>query len=225
MERKYLDAAGIAHLWSKISMEDYPNNETLIAVLNAIDDTKADKVELANYLLKEDYIKSEAGGEIVLSDYLSKVEAEQIYLSKNEIDNYNYLSKEEAASTYTTKNEILPIVYPVGSIYISTINTNPATLFGFGSWEMIPDVFLLGAGNLYAGGATGGEVNHILTTSEMPSHTHNYLRHQFNNSDGDNGTDVYGANNKTLPQVMGTTEATGNGVAHNNMPPYLAVYI
>ena len=40
---KYLDSNGLTHLWSKISMEDYPNNETLIAVLNAIDETKADK--------------------------------------------------------------------------------------------------------------------------------------------------------------------------------------
>jgi hypothetical protein len=35
--QKFLDEKGIQHLWSKISMEDYPNNETLIAVLNAID--------------------------------------------------------------------------------------------------------------------------------------------------------------------------------------------
>lgn len=37
---KFLDAAGLEYLWSKISMEDYPNNETLIAILNAIDQTK-----------------------------------------------------------------------------------------------------------------------------------------------------------------------------------------
>ena len=42
----YLDAEGIKYLWSKVSMEDYPNNETLIAVLNAIDQTKADKTEI-----------------------------------------------------------------------------------------------------------------------------------------------------------------------------------
>lgn len=36
-EKKYLDQEGVKHLWSKISMEDYPNNETLIAILNAID--------------------------------------------------------------------------------------------------------------------------------------------------------------------------------------------
>lgn len=40
---KYLDSNGLTRLWSKISMEDYPNNETLIAVINAIDEQKADK--------------------------------------------------------------------------------------------------------------------------------------------------------------------------------------
>ncbi len=40
---KYLDEKGLQHLWSKISMEDYPNNETLIAILNAIDQTKMNK--------------------------------------------------------------------------------------------------------------------------------------------------------------------------------------
>ena len=41
--KKFLDQEGVKFLWSKISMEDYPNNETLIAVLNAIDTTKQDK--------------------------------------------------------------------------------------------------------------------------------------------------------------------------------------
>ena len=42
-EKKFLDKSGVEYLWSRLSMEDYPNNETLIAVLNAIDATKADK--------------------------------------------------------------------------------------------------------------------------------------------------------------------------------------
>lgn len=46
---KYLDEKGLQHLWSKISMEDYPNNETLIAVLNAIDQTKLDKSVFEEY--------------------------------------------------------------------------------------------------------------------------------------------------------------------------------
>lgn len=39
----FLDAEGVKYLWSKVNMQDYPNNETLMAVINAIDKTKADK--------------------------------------------------------------------------------------------------------------------------------------------------------------------------------------
>lgn len=41
--KKFLDYEGVKHLWSKISLEDYPNNKTLITVINTIDETKADK--------------------------------------------------------------------------------------------------------------------------------------------------------------------------------------
>lgn len=44
--KKFLDYEGVKYLWSKISMEDYPNNETLMDVIEAIDETKADKSEL-----------------------------------------------------------------------------------------------------------------------------------------------------------------------------------
>ena len=44
--KKFLDYEGVKHLWSKISMEDYPNNQTLMSVIEAIDETKADKNEL-----------------------------------------------------------------------------------------------------------------------------------------------------------------------------------
>ena len=53
--KKYLDQKGVEHLWSKLSMEDYPNNETLMAVINAIDETKADKSEIEN-LASETYV-------------------------------------------------------------------------------------------------------------------------------------------------------------------------
>lgn len=39
----FIDEKGVEYLWKKISLEDYPNNEMLIAVLNAIDETKLDK--------------------------------------------------------------------------------------------------------------------------------------------------------------------------------------
>ena len=46
---KFLDEKGVQHLWSKISMEDYPNNETLMAVISAIDETKLDKNIFEDY--------------------------------------------------------------------------------------------------------------------------------------------------------------------------------
>ena len=48
--KKYLDQEGVKYLWSKISMKDYPNNETLIAVLNAIDETKLDKKTFEDFV-------------------------------------------------------------------------------------------------------------------------------------------------------------------------------
>lgn len=43
---KFLDYAGVMQLWKRLSLEDYPNNETLIAVINAIDEQKADKDDI-----------------------------------------------------------------------------------------------------------------------------------------------------------------------------------
>lgn len=47
--KKFLDQEGVKYLWSKLSLKDYPNNETLVAVIEAIDETKADK----NYVQQE----------------------------------------------------------------------------------------------------------------------------------------------------------------------------
>ena len=46
---KFLDEKGVQYLWSKISMEDYPNNETLMAIIAAIDETKLDKSIFEDY--------------------------------------------------------------------------------------------------------------------------------------------------------------------------------
>lgn len=46
MNKKFLDVEGVKTLYSSLSLQDYPNNETLVALLNAIDETKADKDEI-----------------------------------------------------------------------------------------------------------------------------------------------------------------------------------
>lgn len=63
-------------------------------------------------------------------------------------------------------------VYPVGSIYMSVNNVNPATMFG-GTWEQIAGGrCLIGANSNYALGTTGGEATHLLNANEIPSHNH-----------------------------------------------------
>lgn len=125
---------------------------------------------------------------------------------------------------------ILEAVYPVGSIYMSVNSTSPATLFG-GTWKAIQGKFLLGAyGNTYKAGSTGGEATHTLTTDEMPTHAH-YMA--TGNAGGDDTwTPDVGSwlvngvtsDKNTWWGQIGMDEA-GGGAAHNNMPPYLAVYI
>ena len=68
---------------------------------------------------------------------------------------------------------LLNLVYPVGSIYWSSNNTNPGTLFG-GTWTQIKDRFILAAGDSYSNGATGGAATVTLTVSNMPSHNHSF---------------------------------------------------
>lgn len=130
-----------------------------------------------------------------------------------------------AAAAAQTAANILNKVYPVGSIYLSVSSTSPQTLFG-GTWERIKDRFLLAAGSTYTAGATGGEATHELTVSELPKHTHRIM---MGNAEGtaqrvmryiDAGSAWWsGSGNDKL------SEEIGGDAAHNNMPPYLAVYI
>lgn len=66
---------------------------------------------------------------------------------------------------------LIDLIYPTGSIYQTTSSTNPQTLFG-GSWSRITDRFLIGCGNTYSNGGTGGKTTHTLTINEMPKHAH-----------------------------------------------------
>lgn len=115
--------------------------------------------------------------------------------------------------------------YPIGSIYISTNATSPETLFG-GTWEQIQGRFLLAADDTYKAGSTGGEATHTLTFDEMPNHKHSI---PYPNAAGPEEAAIgYPADsdtNKSWGAEMCKTQSAGNSVAHNNMPPYLAVYV
>ena len=88
----------------------------------------------------------------------------------------NGIKPDENANVTVPQPSILD-AYPVGSIYMSVVETNPAELFG-GTWEAIaPGRVLLGAGEYnsnisYTAGTKGGAVSKILSSSNIPNHTH-----------------------------------------------------
>lgn len=160
---------------------------------------------------------------------------------------------ESAFAAALTIQAIASAIYPVGSIVAFTVPTNPATLLGIGTWEAFgAGRVLVGNGTsdaAYTAGATGGESNHLLTSAEMPQHTHVQnahthiqnahthaielaeLRHLAYGSDEwlgvipltpsgtTTGSTVAGNQNATA-----TNQNTGGNGAHNNMPPYVVVY-
>ena len=81
------------------------------------------------------------------------------------------LLKENLNLAFSTSG-VLQQCYPVGSIYMSVNEVNPATLFGFGEWEQIKDKFILSAGDTYANGQEGGSAEVSLSTSQLPAHNH-----------------------------------------------------
>ena len=111
--------------------------------------------------------------------------------------------------------------FPVGAIYISAQDTSPSQLFG-GVWEKIEGVFLLGSSSSYTNGSIGGEETHTLSLEEIPSHSHEYSHITIGSSGGGSTTGLLG--NKLNSETT-QTGSIGSSSPHNNMPPFLVVYI
>jgi hypothetical protein len=115
--------------------------------------------------------------------------------------------------------------WPVGSVFISISSTNPATSLGYGTWVAF------GAGRCLVSldaaqtefdvpEETGGEKTHTLTTGEMPSHSHSYSAILGSGSySGGPSPTAYGSASTY------TTGTTGSGNSHNNLQPYITVYM
>lgn len=147
-------------------------------------------------------------------------------------------------------------IYPIGAIYMSTVSTNPATLFKIGNWEALPAGRVLLAqgtstwGVNYSAGSTGGEDKHTLTVSESAPHNHtgsattsgsthtHALTMQASHGESGNGGvprfsdgDIWSPYKTQNLSAAGehshaiTINNSGGGQAHNNMQPYLSVYM
>jgi len=131
-------------------------------------------------------------------------------------------------------------LHPVGSIYIATVSTNPATLLGFGTWTAFAaGRVLIGDGGSFSAGATGGSADaivvshtHTASVSETP-HSHT-LGKSFNFTAQGSGAVSADLGNLSSPINSTSTASTGITVSNSttgssgtnaNLPPYIVVYM
>tara|TARA_B100000945_G_scaffold315596_1_gene315026 strand:+ start:170 stop:1441 length:1272 start_codon:yes stop_codon:yes gene_type:complete len=154
-----------------------------------------------------------------------------------------------AIQTQIDTKTTIAAVYPVGSIYINATNsTNPGTLLGFGTWVAF------GSGKVPVGidssdtdfdtaEETGGAKTHTLTESELPAHRHFLFRNVTVGNIGDTTSTLSAAHHYDFAgeeryriRKSSSTDAflepditlsgqTGSGSAHNNVQPYIVVYM
>ena len=156
-----------------------------------------------------------------------------------------------AGSLIVGGRTLLDLMYPVGSLYLSTAETDPGTTLG-GTWQRIEDRFLLAAGQTYTAGATGGQAVQTLTEQHLPPHIHHLegftsvdsTTHDHgvpNIAQGGSGSGAYaeswsgGSGSRELRSdaicinhdhtVDLDSQPTGGGQSFDILPPYLAVYV
>ena len=147
--------------------------------------------------------------------------------------NTNQVATTAFVTAATTAAKINDLVYPVGSIYINaTVATNPATLLGVGTWAAYGEgrvpVGKASSGTFDTLNATGGSETQTLTVANLPAHNHNWAASEYAGSN-DYGTNLLGANNTSASSNGATnsltTSTVGSGTAHNNLQPYIVVYM
>ena len=166
------------------------------------------------------------------------------------IDDVNGL-EDRLESLENRDSQLFNLVYPIGSIYMSVNSTNPQTLFG-GTWVRLKDRFLLGSGDTYTNGSTGGSKDAVVVSHNHTQNAHNHApstneQMRFLTSDanihintknrvfpneGGNAFYVYTDDYANgIVEAANTTNATatnnssGEDGTDKNMPPYLAVYM
>ena len=140
-------------------------------------------------------------------------------------------------------------LYPVGSIFTTTAHSTASavnTALGFGTWEAF------GAGKVMVGHdpndsdfdaaspSTGGAKTHALTFDEMPAHSHQWYKQgsssgqridattgnpRFNSFDSDGNDEAFGDPLSEDLYTDTATDRSSDGTAHNNLQPYIAVYM
>lgn len=165
-------------------------------------------------------------------------------LGSQNINLVDYVRKSEISAVF---KEFMQGIVRVGYIYASDDPTDPAEIFGFGTWERIKDTFLLAAGDAYEAGTSGGEATHTLLPKELPRLGGKIVMHST--ASGTNVQLVKAIENGQYTNILSTNQSNkgkcrdggtimtssdsigdinimfGENAAHNNMPPYFVTYV
>lgn len=137
---------------------------------------------------------------------------------------------------FSVNNQLLyDIIYPIGCLYTSYVNQNPHDLYGIGTWTRINGRVIVGVSEseseFSSAGKTGGEKTHVLSANEMPSHGHTDsvdIKNANAEAKGYGLTATSGFKDRVIINNSGKathTGAAGGGAAHNNLQPYMALYM
>ena len=168
------------------------------------------------------YTKTQVDNKFVADQAIPLINPFSTPFTWNDIASQNFVNTRNFAT--------LDDIYPVGSIYLTASAVSPSTSFG-GTWVRYAEGKCLfgvdDADTDFALETTGGEKEHTLTTAEMPSHTHTF-GDKVRTTGTDGGHHSYDFIQPIIAGITdqnNTTNATGGGQAHENLPPYIAIYI
>lgn len=134
---------------------------------------------------------------------------------------------------------VMQALYPVGSIYTNiSSSTNPATLFGFGTWVALEGVTVYGRSSTDAtfatAGSTGGSKDAIVVshthTASQAAHTHT-INAYSSSSDSFGNVSKYSSNSNPVANTTSsaqptiTVDSTGSSATNANLPPYVVAYM
>ena len=135
----------------------------------------------------------------------------------------------QIATTAFVRAEIANRAYPVGSIFttVTAYADSAAVVAVVGGTTWVA----FGAGKVLVGldsgdsdfdtvQETGGSKTHTLSIAEMPAHTHTYTKHS-----GTSNLSIHDISHTVTSHTSATTGSTGGGGAHNNVQPYIVVYM
>ena len=141
-----------------------------------------------------------------------------------------------------TQDDVLNRFWPVGSIYLSVVNTNPAVSLGIGTWVAFGAGRCLvgvdiGDADFDAAEKTSGAKTVTLTEAQIPAHTHVQNAHahvqQVNSAStgplsgytADASTNTPAASGISTQNTTAVNQNTGGGQSHPNVQPSIAIFM